>query len=109
MVLGMDRLTSLKLFSFEKGRVELWFERQNLTLHGTQLWKRNKTIKTRDETGRPMCPMCWKTFFDMSNLRRHMEIHDPYRSPHSCSVCKKKFAWKTHLATHMRSEHPGYQ
>lgn len=54
---------------------------------------------------RPQCLICGKSFFDASNLRRHMEIHRVDRKKFICLLCDKKFSWKTHLFTHLKTSH----
>lgn len=54
---------------------------------------------------RPQCSICGKSFFDASNLRRHMEIHCADRKKFICLLCDKKFSWKTHLFTHLKTSH----
>ncbi|XP_035232694.1 zinc finger protein 226-like [Stegodyphus dumicola] len=57
------------------------------------------------EERRPVCKICFKTFFNKPNLRRHMQIHYCKRKLYSCHLCSKSFSWKTDLSTHLRVFH----
>ncbi|GFT77533.1 hypothetical protein NPIL_19911 [Nephila pilipes] len=57
----------------------------------------------RESARRPMCPVCRKYFYDITTLRRHMEIHDSQRQKYVCkflnsglhpSLWKQKFVIK---------------
>ncbi|XP_076319369.1 uncharacterized protein LOC143230171 [Tachypleus tridentatus] len=54
---------------------------------------------------RPMCPVCGKTFYNVSNCKRHLEIHLILRKKFSCPFCVRTFSWKTTLMTHLRAFH----
>ncbi|GIX82200.1 hypothetical protein CEXT_471671 [Caerostris extrusa] len=59
----------------------------------------------KDPARRPMCPVCRKYFYDVTTLRRHMEIHDSQRQKYVCKYCMKAFCWKNHLQSHVRKVH----
>ncbi|XP_054711751.1 protein tramtrack, beta isoform-like isoform X2 [Uloborus diversus] len=59
----------------------------------------------KDMSRRPMCPVCHKFFYDVTTLRRHMEIHDSRRQKYVCEFCSKAFCWKNHLQSHVRKVH----
>lgn len=62
-------------------------------------------VSSGSKSQRPQCSVCNKCFFDASNLRRHMEIHSADRKKFICLLCDKKFSWKTHLFTHLKTSH----
>lgn len=59
----------------------------------------------KDISRRPLCPVCMKYFYDITTLRRHMEIHEPQRQKYVCNFCNKSFCWKNHLQSHVRKFH----
>lgn len=59
----------------------------------------------KDIPRRPLCPVCMKYFYDVTTLRRHMEIHEPQRQKYVCNFCLKSFCWKNHLQSHVRKFH----
>lgn len=51
------------------------------------------------------CPVCFKTFYNVSNMRRHTEIHRFKRKNFICQKCHRRFSWKTHLMSHIKHFH----
>ncbi|GIX82196.1 hypothetical protein CEXT_471651 [Caerostris extrusa] len=50
----------------------------------------NSRITTTKNKHISECFVCSKTFFNNSNLKRHMEIHCSQRKSYVCPVCEKK-------------------
>ncbi|XP_041969897.1 zinc finger protein 470-like [Aricia agestis] len=48
---------------------------------------------------KPKCNVCWKTFANLNNLKRHMLIHKGVKD-FECDICNKKFAQKITMQTH---------
>ena len=47
------------------------------------------------------CKICKKTFSNLSNKRRHLNIHDPNAVKHKCEICTKEFSHKYKLKMHL--------
>lgn len=54
--------------------------------------------------GRISCPLCGRTFVQMSTLRRHLKIHIGGPSA-DCAVCGKGFSRNDALMRHIRKFH----
>ncbi|XP_023237536.1 protein tramtrack, beta isoform-like isoform X1 [Centruroides sculpturatus] len=78
---------------------------QNLQKNQSKLYEKKSKSLQEKVRNRPFCPVCLKSFFDASNLRRHMEIHYYQRKNYICQLCTRRFSWKTHLMTHIRTCH----
>lgn len=51
------------------------------------------------------CNICWKTFREKANLKRHLQIHSSDRTTYTCSDCNKTFTWKDNFIRHTKTSH----
>lgn len=58
----------------------------------------------RSADGRYPCPECDKTFTQVGNMRRHLQLHYG-KKPWTCQFCGKMFSRKSHVQVHMLSLH----
>lgn len=51
------------------------------------------------------CNICWKTFREKANLKRHLQVHSLDRIVYACPDCNKTFAWKDNYIRHTKTAH----
>lgn len=51
------------------------------------------------------CNICWKTFREKANLKRHLQVHSLDRIIYACPDCNKTFAWKDNYIRHTKTAH----
>lgn len=51
------------------------------------------------------CNICWKTFREKANLKRHLQVHSLDRVIYACPDCNKTFAWKDNYIRHTKTAH----
>lgn len=51
------------------------------------------------------CNICWKTFREKANLKRHLQVHSLDRVVYSCPDCNKTFSWKDNYIRHTKTAH----
>lgn len=51
------------------------------------------------------CNICWKTFREKANLKRHLQIHQQNRITYACPDCNKIFNWKDNYIRHTKTAH----
>lgn len=66
-----------------------WIKRNSLTQH----------IKYTHNQIKPQCSVCFKTFANPNNLKRHMLIHSGVKA-FECDVCQRRFNQKITMQTH---------
>ncbi|XP_022249356.1 zinc finger protein 2-like [Limulus polyphemus] len=79
-------------------------EFQSMTLP-ERMFDEASLLGLQDIRGRPVCPVCGKSFFDRSNRNRHLKMHFSGRKSFTCKICQKTFTWKNNLTTHMKHYH----
>ncbi|GFV45453.1 hypothetical protein TNCV_299531 [Trichonephila clavipes] len=62
-----------------------------------------RTAAEKESTRRPMCPVCRKYFYDITTLRRHMEIHDSQRQKYVLNSGLHPSLWKQKFIIKRRS------
>lgn len=51
------------------------------------------------------CNICWKTFREKANLKRHLQVHSLDRIIYACPDCNKTFSWKDNYIRHTKTAH----
>jgi NADH pyrophosphatase NudC (nudix superfamily) len=51
------------------------------------------------------CHICWKTFRERANLKRHLQVHSLDRVMYACLDCNKTFSWKDNYIRHTKTAH----
>lgn len=51
------------------------------------------------------CNICWKTFREKANLKRHLQVHSIDRVVYACPDCNKTFSWKDNYIRHTKTAH----
>lgn len=51
------------------------------------------------------CNICWKTFREKANLKRHLQVHSLDRVVYACPDCNKTFSWKDNYIRHTKTAH----
>lgn len=51
------------------------------------------------------CNICWKTFREKANLKRHLQVHSLDRVIYACPDCNKTFSWKDNYIRHTKTAH----
>lgn len=51
------------------------------------------------------CNICWKTFREKANLKRHLQVHSIDRAVYACPDCNKTFSWKDNYIRHTKTTH----
>lgn len=51
------------------------------------------------------CNICWKTFREKANLKRHLQVHSLDRVVYACPDCNKTFSWKDNYIRHTKTTH----
>lgn len=51
------------------------------------------------------CNICWKTFREKANLKRHLQVHSLDRVVYACPDCNKTFSWKDNYIRHTKTSH----
>lgn len=51
------------------------------------------------------CNICWKTFREKANLKRHLQVHSIDRVVYACPDCNKTFSWKDNYIRHTKTTH----
>lgn len=51
------------------------------------------------------CNICWKTFRERANLKRHLQVHSLDRTMYACLDCNKTFSWKDNYIRHTKTAH----
>lgn len=51
------------------------------------------------------CNICWKTFREKANLKRHLQVHSIDRVSYACPDCNKTFSWKDNYIRHTKTSH----
>lgn len=51
------------------------------------------------------CQICWKTFREKANLKRHLQVHSIDRVIYACPDCNKTFSWKDNYIRHTKTAH----
>lgn len=51
------------------------------------------------------CNICWKTFREKANLKRHLQVHSINRRKYECPDCNKTFSWKDNYIRHTKTSH----
>lgn len=51
------------------------------------------------------CNICWKTFREKANLKRHLQVHSIDRIIYACHDCNKTFNWKDNFIRHTKTAH----
>ena len=60
-----------------------------------------KDVSTGGGEAKASCPICFKTFRRLFNMRTHVNrVHEKVK-PFACSVCEKSFATNSDLKQHM--------
>ncbi|GFR10073.1 hypothetical protein TNCT_577981 [Trichonephila clavata] len=62
-----------------------------------------RTAAEKESARRPMCPVCRKYFYDITTLRRHMEIHDSQRQKYVLNSGLHPSLWKQKFIIKRRS------
>lgn len=74
----------------------------NIVNETKQLRKKCRVVL--DGKVRFQCPHCGQELRSFWNLKEHIHIHTGEKS-HTCTICQKKFRFKTRLQTHYKSVH----
>lgn len=64
-----------------------------------ELTETNKKLEKRT------CPMCYKLFFSMGNMRAHVKTHHERKGRLNCQKCEKTFSSKNALRYHEKGSH----
>lgn len=51
------------------------------------------------------CSICYKTFREKANLKRHLQVHSLDRVTYACPDCNKTFSWKDNYIRHTKTTH----
>lgn len=51
------------------------------------------------------CQICWKSFREKANLKRHLQVHSIDRVIYACPDCNKTFSWKDNYIRHTKTAH----
>ena len=63
--------------------------------------KEDMPIEGQKMANQKSCDQCAKTFSNVSNLNKHVQIHSGVKR-HTCYKCKKSFNQAVHLKTHFQ-------
>lgn len=75
------------------------------TTNGTQQASQGGQQSSQTRSRSHSCHICWKSFREKANLKRHLQIHNSERIIYECEVCNKSFSWKDNFIRHTKTSH----
>ena len=67
--------------------------------------KKKKVARNSKEKSQPLCSICGKSFSNVRNLNRHINVKHTLKKLFPCSECSKIFKTKINLQSHVNSVH----
>lgn len=77
---------------------------QNSTSSSSSSGHHSSSAVVRSHRTHP-CNICWKTFREKANLKRHLQVHSLDRVVYACPDCNKTFSWKDNYIRHTKTAH----